>query len=146
MPLTPLEAAQVALDAASAALLDPPQRRAIVLARPAIDCDLLVVSVDQLLKQGSEDVGPLAHEDTWVTLATLTVTFAQCVTSTDVLPDVSQLQSDAVSVGGGGWAVWLALAGADFGDCRAVDLGPAVPLSESGGYAGWTIPVVVEVD
>lgn len=153
MSLTPLQAAQAAVDAAAAALgPGAPERRGVVLSAPALDCEMLIAHIGGLEARASvgEESAPLSDFESLTTLATILVTYlGDCTPVVDgiggAIPDIAALEAVAASIGGGAWAVWNALADLDFG-CRARRLGPALPINEQGGLAGWQITLVVEVD
>lgn len=146
MPLAPPDAAQEVLATATAALAEPPANRGVVLSEPAIDCDLLTVHLGSLEMLVPEE-GPLAPMSPRprVSMVTLVVTLAECVAAGDQV-DVATTEIDALRLAAHAWAIWRALASHDFGGCSAVSLGPALPLPEEGGYAGWLIPVRLQVE
>lgn len=147
MALSLPDAALETLGVAAGALTDPPATRGVVLAAPAIDCALLTVHVASLemILPNEESPFTSAAMRPRATMATLLVTLAECV-PTGATVKVEKTQAVALRIADHASAVWFALAQHEFGGCRAFSVGPALPLAEEGGFAGWLIPVRVQVE
>lgn len=147
MPLALPDAALETLAAATSALDNPPLRVGVVLDAPAIDCDQLTVHIASLELVLPQEQTPFASAAMRprATMATFIVTLAECV-PTGAKPKIERIQEAALKIQTHAAAVWFALAVHDFGGCRAYSLGQALPLPESGGYAGFLIPVTVQVE
>ncbi len=67
------------------------------------------------------------------------------------LPRTADLTQASVELYADGWQLWNGLQtakrlGAFKGVCREFALDPMLPIQPQGGFAGWTIPVEVQLD
>jgi hypothetical protein len=145
----------------AADLLPGVQRAYVALAQPALDCpDQLTVHVAALARQAAgagvalpDFAHGLATQIATTNQAAFVVTIVRCVpTAGDSGTPPSTLDYEAASLAvlGDLWLLWKGIpAGVRNGElwqgCEQAILGPATPVAESGGFAGWQIPVTGEV-
>lgn len=68
-----------------------------------------------------------------------------------ILPSVAELTQASVDLSADGWQLWNGLQtakrlGAFAGVCREFKMDPLIPIQPQGGFAGWAIPVEVQLD
>lgn len=136
-------------------------RAYVALASPALDCpDQLTVHVSGLARQAAGGSIPLADygrglatQIATVNTCTFVVTLVRCVpTASDAGTPPSTLDYEASSLAllGDLWLLWKAIPqgvrdGLLWQGCEQLVLGPALPIPESGGFAGWQVTVAGEV-
>jgi hypothetical protein len=140
-----------------------PDRAYVAHGLPAIDCEQLCVSVyttpwadtnprnATLDRQFKTKYGSL-------NLVFLTVSIVRCYPgptangrATPILPRVAELTAASQKIYEDGWQLWNGIQtakrlGAFAGVCRELAMDPMLPIQPSGGFAGWTIPVEVQLD
>lgn len=149
------------LVAYSASVLPGIQTAYVALAQPALDCpDQLTVHVAGLARQPTGAAIPLpdyaqglAVQTAAVNACSFIITLTRCVpTQTDTGRSPSSLDYEAASLAllGDLWLLWKGIPAAIregllWSGCEQVILGPATPVNESGGYAGWQLAITGEV-
>lgn len=151
---------------ASLALLPAgtPGRAYVAQGLAAIDCEQLTVSVYTVVNPGTAPVGAVldryfkvtrAHS---VNIVPMTVQLVRCVPGVTqgnrqqpILPSVAELAQSSAELYADGWQLWNGLQsakrqGAFAGVCREFAMDPLLPIQPQGGFAGWTIPVEVQLD
>lgn len=143
-------------------LLSGIQRAYVAPAAPALDCgDQLTVHVTAVARQPTFAAAPLldyaqglAVQTPAVNVVTYVVTLVRCVPTSGndgSPPNALDYEAASLALLGDLWLLWHGIpAGVRdnqlwAGVCEQVVLGPALPLIESGGLAGWQIPVTGEV-
>jgi len=130
---------------------------------PAIDCEQLVVSTYQVPEA---DTSPRAlpldrmfkEKYSSLILPMLVVSVARCYPCVTldkrqeaIFPSVAELSAASNMIYADGWQLWNGIksakrAGAFGGLCRELVMDPMLPLQPSGGYAGWTLPIEIQLD
>lgn len=140
-----------------------PARSYVAHGIPAIDCEQLTVSVYTVPQADTSPRAlPLdrAHKARYgaLNLVFLTVQLVRCYPpatqhgrQTNLAPSVADLMAFAATINQDGWQLWNGLAtakrqGAFAGICREFTLDPLLPIQPQGGFAGWAIPIEVQLD
>lgn len=143
-----------------------PERRYVSFGLPALDCEQLTVHVfgvrkDETAYSGSPDPGSLrrkGHPLPAINMLDLVITIArECYPGPvgpaggNSVPDVPDLVEASQMLHADGWQLWNAVndavrAGVLYGACQFVSLLPMQPLGPEGNFAGWTLPVSVNLD
>jgi hypothetical protein len=153
----------VCVDALALLPAGAPERAYVGHGLPAIDCEQLVVSTYQLpLADTSPRSLPLdrmfKEKYGSLNLPMLVVSIARCYPcitldkrQEPIFPSVAELTAASELVYADGWQLWNGIKtakrlGAFGGLCRELAMDPMLPLQPQGGFAGWTIPVEIQLD
>lgn len=145
----------------SASVLPGIQRAYVALASPALDCpDQLTVHILRMAKQPTFAAAPLldyaqglSTQTASVNVVTYMVTIVRCVpTQGDggAAPSTFDYEAASMAVLGDLWLLWHAIPAAVregelWQGCEQLILGPAAPVAESGGFAGWQLQITGEL-
>jgi hypothetical protein len=130
---------------------------------PAIDCEQLVVSTYQAqLADTSPRALPLdrmfKEKYGSLNVPMLVVSIVRCYPGVTlnkqqepILPSLAALTAASELIYADGWQLWNGIKtakklGAFGGLCRELVTDPMMPLQPAGGFAGWTIPVEIQLD
>lgn len=141
-----------------------PERSYVAHGIPAIDCEQLTVSV-YTVPQADTSPRALPLDRQFKTakygalnIVFLTVQLVRCYPpatqhgrQTNLAPSVAALAAFAETINQDGWQLWNGLAtakrqGAFAGICREFSLDPLLPIQPQGGFAGWAVPIEVQLD
>lgn len=140
-----------------------PARRYVGHGLPALDCEQLVVSTYSVPEADTSPRAlPLdrAFRARYGSLIQpmLVVSIVRCypvvtlnAKSVPVFPSVAELTAASALIYADGWHLWNAIIsakrqGAFGGACKELARDPMMPIQPSGGFAGWTIPLEVQLD
>ena len=132
--------AQGLLDAVTARLVDPPERRYVADGQPAFDCDQVTVHIAGFHRGTTQTERP-THPAAPASV-TAVVTRVWCVptmTESGRAPRTVDLERSGATVTAGAQELWDAVvAAAQSLGCHPAVLG-AAPVAPSGGVVGWTV-------
>lgn len=156
MPADTLYTRAGELVAIAAGLLPGISRAYVAPALPALDCaDQVTVHVLAVGRQALSapafpeyQVG-LAETIGGINVVTFVVTVARCV-PTGATPQPSAYEDASLRLLSDAWLLWKGIpaairSGELWSGCEMIQLGPAVPIPESGGFGAWQLPVTGEV-
>lgn len=141
-----------------------PERVYVAHGIPAIDCEQLTVSVYTVPEADTSPRSlPLDRQFKVakygaVDLVYLTVQLVRCYPpataggrQVNLSPRVADLTAFAQMINADGWQLWNGLKsakrqGAFAGICREFSMDPLLPIQPQGGYAGWAVPIQVQLD
>lgn len=138
-----------------------PAVRYVSAGPPAIDCcDQMTVHVLLQSQVSMREAGnqSLPQMRPAVPMATFVVTTTRCYPIVEGgvtlrVPDAAKLDAASRTIYLDGWAMWNGLRTLLRTDrvfagrwCRSVETGPMTPVPIQGGCAGWSLPVLCEVD
>jgi hypothetical protein len=141
-----------------------PARSYVAHGLPAIDCEQLTVSVFTVPQADTSPRSlPLDRQFKVskfgsLNLIFLTVQLVRCyppVTASgrqqNLAPRVEDLTAFSQLIYADGWQLWNGLQtakrlGAFAGTCREFSLDPLLPIQPQGGFAGWAVPIEVQLD
>lgn len=142
-----------------------PDRRYVAFGLPAIDCEQLTVHTFQMgeastvPQESVMDTFRRANPYPRLNIDYLVVTIVRdcypgpTLGSTPTTPDVDDLVAASQVLYADGWQIWNAVkAGIEDGElftragCRFIGWQPMQPLGPEGNTAGWTFPLLVQLD
>lgn len=140
-----------------------PERSYVAHGIPAIDCEQLTVSV-YTVPQADTSPRALPLDRQFkakyggVNLVFMTVQLVRCYPpptangrQVNLLVRTQELTAFAQAINADGWQLWNGLItakrqGAFAGVCREFSLDPLLPIQPQGGFAGWAVPIEVQLD
>jgi hypothetical protein len=141
-----------------------PPRSYVAHGIPAIDCEQLTVSIYTVPQADTSPRALPLDRQFKVTkfgslnLVFLTVQLVRCYPpptaggrQSNLVTRVAELTAFAQTINADGWQLWNGLQtakrlGAFAGVCREFALDPLLPIQPQGGFAGWAIPIEVQLD
>lgn len=141
-----------------------PERAYVAFGLPAFDCEQLTVhafqvgEADTVPRETTMDLMRRGHPYPRIDLAYLVITIARdCYpgptagTATIEPPEVADLVAASEKIYADGWQLWNAVPaglrdGGLYEACKLVGWQPMQPVGPEGGFAGWTMPVLVQID
>lgn len=149
-----LDACIEALDSNAPGLAGAPERTFISPGRPVLDCcDQLAVHVEAVTELNSTGSGQKARQGARTNLVTLIATSTRCIptgTATNP-PSTEELMGAAEQLDADAWALWnhvfnMIRADQLFMLCGEVFWDGLRALAPSGGCAGWTLQLRVQLE
>lgn len=137
---------------ADPALAPAPDKQFTCTGTPIIDCEQVAVwtSLGDLEAGLQRETNAAVQSINWVTF---TVMVARCLPKMQgkKAPSATALSANAKQTNADMWAVWCAVKQArktgELSDlCSTLDLLNTSPLNPGGGYGGWQLPIVVQVE
>lgn len=145
----------------AAGLLDGIDRAYVAPATPALDCpDQLTVHVNALSRQPTFAAAPLldyaqglAVQTAAVTTVSFVLTLVRCTpkpAGDGSTPSTLDYEAASLELLSDIWTLWHGVPagvrdGLLWSGCEQLVLGPASPMAESGGMAGWQLGIQAEV-
>lgn len=140
----------------AAGITDPPARSYVTPGEPPVDCELVAVWGVPEVKERGGNADPSAQRCSIIPVASIQIVSWLCVPTGDgrTPPSEADLTEAALRIADHAWAVWSHLAEL----IAHGDIHPTLPcsgarllnatqiLDEEGAYAGWRIPLFVDLN